>query len=988
MKLTCFIIAPQQTNYLYLNDLNHKYQTSMFHKSIQILVVYFCSLWFVSKANGQQTGLKGRVTDVITTENIVGAKVYLKETSSTTLTNGFGVFDFKDLQLPLGEQILIISADGYLTKRFPIIINEGKILDLKKIELNYDFNNDLQQIGTITLSDTELDDENDVSFNMSSLLQANRDVFLNAAAFDFSSTFFRPRGLRNENAKVLINGIEMNKLLDGRPQWSNWGGLNDVMRNQEFSFGISQNDYAFGDLLGTSNIIIRASKYKKGGRVSYASSNRSYQGRVMATYHSGLNSKGWAFSASFSRRFGQEGFIDGTGYNANSFFVAVEKKINNNHSLNFTGFYTPNRRGRSTAITEEVFNIKGATYNPNWGYQNGKIRNSRERYIEEPVFMLNYYWDINKNTSVNANIAFQTGKIANSRIDSGGSDLLSNPNGSIYLGGGRGANVNPVHPDNLPSSFLKDRNPTAIDYQNAFLAQKNLVDNGQLDWHRLIQTNQLNTVQGNNATYILYDDRIDDTQLTGNIILNSRIHKNIRLNAAINFRNLKSENFAEVKDLLGGSDFLDVDMFALSASGLSLSELTNRAQSDLRNPNRIVGVGDRYDYNYEMYASVINGYAQTSFTFNNVEFFFAGDITQTAYQRNGLFENGYFPGVQSFGKSPKVSFKNYGLKGGVTYRIHGNHSLNLNTTYFTKAPTIRNAFVNARQSNAPVSQLIGTSQENEKIQSADASYIFRSPKVKAKLTGYYTRIQDASNISFFFTQAISGSGAGFVQEILTDIDKLHVGAELGLEYQVTPTIKIKGVAALGKFTYNNNPDLALASTSDIFADFQGVRSFGKSSLQGYYLYGGPQNAAQIGFEYRDPNFWWFGATTNYFSNAFLSISPFARTSNFNQDVDGLPFNDYNENIANDLLKQEHFDPYFLVNAIGGKSWRLNKYYIGFFASVNNILDQQYKTGGFEQTRNANYRRALEESQRETPVFGPKYFYGFGTSYYINFYVRF
>ncbi len=948
----------------------------------------FFFLFFISIINGQQTGLKGRIIDAATADNIVGAKIFFKETTVFVITNDFGVFDFKNTILPLGEQILMISAKGYNTKRFPVVINEGKVLDLKKIELQYDFNNEKNQIGTITLSDTELDDENDIAFNMSALLQANRDVFLNAAAFDFSATFFRPRGLKNENGKVLINGVAMNKMLDGRPQWSNWGGLNDVQRNQEFSFGISQNDYAFGDLLGTSNIIMRASKYRKGGRISYASSNRSYQGRVMGTYNSGSTSKGWAFSVSLSRRFGQEGYIDGTGYDSNSFFASVEKKINNNHSINLTGFYTPNRRGRSTAITEEVFNIKGATYNPNWGYQNGNIRNSRERIVEEPVLMLNHYWDINKNTVLNTNIAFQTGKIANSRIDTGGSDLISTPAGNVYIGGGRGANTNPVHPDNLPSSFLKDSNPTAVAYQNAFLAQQNLVNNGQLDWGRLIQANQKNALQGNNATYILYEDRTDDTQLSSNIVLSSQINNHLTLNAAIHYRNLKSESFAEVKDLLGGSGFLDVDLFALSASGLSASELANRTQSDLQNPNRIVSVGDRYDYNYEMYASTINGYAQTQFKYDKFDFFLAGDITQTSYQRNGLFENGYFPGAQSFGKSPKVDFKNYGVKGGATLRVHGHHSLNLNAAYFTKAPSIRNAFVNARQSNASVSQLIGKNQENEKIQSIDASYIFRSSKIKAKITGYYTQIQDASNISFFFTQAISGSGAGFVQEILTDIDKLHIGGELGIAYQITPTIKLKGVAAIGQFKYNSDPDLALASTSDIFTDFQGIRPFGKSALKGYYLSGGPQQAAQLGFEYRDPDFWWFGATTNYFSNAFISVSPFARTSNFNQDVDGLPFNDYNAEIARSLLQQERFDDYFLVNAIGGKSWRIKKYYVGFFASVNNILNQTYKTGGFEQTRNANYRRALEESQRETPVFGPKYFYGYGTSYYINFYIRF
>ncbi|MBP2831116.1 TonB-dependent receptor [Aquimarina sp. U1-2] len=952
---------------------------------IVILLPFLGCSWI---GYSQIAQLKGRIIDAITQENIVGASVALEKSDVFTSTNDFGVFDFKNKTLPLGEQILVITAKGYVPKRFPIRIQNGFPIHLKTIELDYDFKNVQQQLSTITLSDVELRDENDTAFSMPSLLQASRDVFLTAAAFDFSPTFFRPRGLSNEHAKVLINGIEMNKLSNGRPQWANWGGLNDVQRNQEYAFAIAQNEYAFGDLMGVSNIIMRASKYRKGGRVSYASSNRSYTGRAMVSYHSGLTSKNWAFSIAASRRFGNQGFINGTYYDAMSFFTSVEKKINTKHSLNLTAFYTPNRRGRATAITEEVFSIKGATYNPNWGYQNGTIRNSRERRVEEPVAMLNHYWTINDNTSLTTNIAYQTGTVADSRIDTGGSDLMATRSGNIYLGGGRSANVNPVHPDHLPSFFLKESNTTAADYQNAYLARQNLVTNGQVPWDQLVQANQRQAAQSKNAAYILYEDRTDDDQWTTNLMLNSKLSKHLTVNASLAYKKLKSQNFAEVKDLLGGSGFLDVDVFALSASNLSIESLANRAQSDLQNPNRIVQVGDRYDYNYKIDASTLNGFAQAQFNYKNINFFLAGDVSQATYQRNGLFENGYFPRSQSLGKSAPLQFKNYGIKAGALLRLHGLHSLQFHGAYFTKAPGIRNAFVNARQSNASVSQLIGKAQDNERIASVDASYFFRSSKIKARLTGYYTKIQDATRISFFFTQAISGSGAGFVQEILTDIDKLHLGGELGIAYQVTPTLKLKSAAAVGQFTYANNPELALASTSELFANVQGIRSFGTSTLKGYYLSSGPQHAAQLGFEYRDPDFWWFGATANYFANAFISVSPFARTSNFNQDEDGLPFTDYDETIARSLLQQERFNDYILVNAIGGKSWKINKYYVGFFAAINNVLNQSYKTGGFEQTRNANYRGALAEAKREIPVFGPKYYYGFGTSYYLNFYLRF
>ena len=87
--------------------------------------------------------------------------------------------------------------------------------------------------------------------------------------------------------------------------------------------------------------------------------------------------------------------------------------------------------------------------------------------------------------------------------------------------------------------------------------------------------------------------------------------------------------------------------------------------------------------------------------------------------------------------------------------------------------------------------------------SLDASYIFRSQIVKARLTGYYTKMEDANEISFFYADGIQGfeESSEFVQEVLRGIDKKHMGGELGIEAQVTPTIKLKGVASFGEYTY-------------------------------------------------------------------------------------------------------------------------------------------------------------------------------------------
>ena len=922
---------------------------------------------FVFTANAQSQGIvKGNVSDGDSTNSINGVTISVEGTTIKLVTDESG--DFILSNVPVGSQLVKIEAEGYEVQIFPVTVIENTTVDLGSIFM-YKDEALLEDLSVISLTEDQLNDDEDGADNTAGLLQASRDVFSSTAAYEFSATFFRARGYNSENGKLLINGIEMNKIYNGRPQWGNWGGLNDVMRNQSLSNGLAPSEYTFGGIGGANNVSMRASDMRQGGRVSYASSNRSYVGRVMASYSSGMNEKGWAYSVLASRRYGNEGYNDATLYDANSFFASVEKKINDEHSLNLTAFYAQNRRGKSSPNTQEVFDLGGRTYNSYWGYQDGNKRNSRVRDIEEPVFMLNHYWDINDKTTLNTNVAFQTGKIGNSRLDNGGTNLVTNTSGDQFLEGG-GLNPDPTYYQKLPSYQIRNGNVVG-----AYEAREEFENDGQIDWTSLYTANLTN----GNSIYALYEDRNDDTQISMNTIFRTELNENIDLNGSVSYRNLKSKNFANMLDLLGGNGYLNVDSF---------SESIEEAQNDINNPNRLVQEGEKYRYNFEIDANILDAFAQAQFKYNKVDFYLAGKLSSTNYQRNGLYENGRFKGSRSFGKSEKVSFSNFSTKAGLTYKISGRHLLDFNAGYLTKAPSVRSTFSNSRENNDIV---IGLT--DEKITSFDASYIIRTPKIKGRLTGYYTKFEDATEISFFYADGISGisdsESAAFVQEVLTGVDKRNIGLELGIEYQITPTIKLKGAAAVGDYIYDSNPNLYIASDDFDQSVNNGTIEYGEAALKNYHVAGGPQRAYSVGFEYRDPDYWWFGATTNYFSNGYVDVAPITRTSNFSADpIDGQQFNDYDPVLARELLKQEQFDDYFLVNAVGGKSWRINNNYIGFFATIGNILNVKYKTGGFEQSRNANFRELRDDKALDSPVFGSKYWQGYGTSYYLNVYYRF
>ncbi|MBT7815155.1 MAG: TonB-dependent receptor, partial [Polaribacter sp.] len=698
--------------------------------------------------------------------------VRVKNTNVITKSDINGFFQLKDLSN--GSCVLEIKFNGFETQNFPIELS-GKTLDLGSIILYKDITEE-QDLSIITITDDELNNDASAADNISGLLHASKDIFLRTAAFEFSSSFFRIKGLDSGNGKVLINGIEMNKVYDGRAQWSNWGGLNDVLRNQEFSNGLSPSNFTFGGVLGSTNMDTRASQQRHGTRISYSSSNRSYEHRVMATHSTGISEKGWAMTFSASRRLGNEGFNEGTSYNAYAVFASIEKKINDNHSLNFTGIFTPNRRGKSSPNTQEVFDLKGIKYNEYWGNLNGKKRNSRIKEVVEPILMFSHYWNVSENVTLQTNGSYQFGKIGNSRLDFNGG---SNPSPSYY--------------QILPSYFLRYN-----DLSGAYNAQENFVNNGQLNWDRIFDANTTNASVALNNAYVLYEDRNDDKQFTINTIYNSEINNNISINGKLEYKGLRSKNFAEVLDLLGGVGYLDINNFA---------DTEVQMQNDVLNPNRVVGVGDKFRYNFNLSSVLINAFAQVQFKYNKIDFYAAAKISKITNQREGLYQNGRFEN-SSFGKSEKLNFINYGIKTGATYKINGRNLIDANFAYLTQAPTIRNSFSNARENNNIVNDL-----QSEKVFSSDVSYIRRGPIITSRVTTYYTEIEDATEISFYFADGVGGDNTAFVQEILSGIEKKQLGLEFGLEAQVTPTIKLKGAASIGSFTYANNPDLYL--TSDV-----------------------------------------------------------------------------------------------------------------------------------------------------------------------------
>ncbi len=479
----------------------------------------------------------------------------------------------------------------------------------------------------------------------------------------------------------------------------------------------------------------------------------------------------------------------------------------------------------------------------------------------------------------------------------------------------------------------------------------------QLEWDKLFLANHLT---GGESIYAISEDIIDTKTLTANLLGTTKLLPNITLSGGISYQHIGTENYAKINDLLGGQYFLNKSYF----SGENYDTAENLRLRE----------GDKYQYYYKIRSQRAHAFGQLRFKYGRSDFYVAGRVAHTDYEREGMFANNSVY-TDSKGKSGLRYFNTISTKAGLTYRITGRHILQFNTGYFEEAQPLNNVYINVRNSNSILPARIQPEQQL----SWDGSYIIRIPSFKARLTGYATQIKHSSEKSYFFTQSRLGDeSAGFLTQTMLDAEKLHFGMELGAEYDLTASWKASAVVSLNQYTYTNNPLLFQSSDKHLISN--PIVSY----LKDYHSGQAPEHVYSLGIEYQSPRYWWVALTANYFDKNYIGIAPSLRTENIYLDPNsGSRYTDIDEGTVRHLLRQEQLPSIFLLNATAGKSWRIKGNFLNVFVSVNNLLNTQYKSNGFEQARKGDYKAMIKEHKSGYPTFGNKYFTGYGTSFYLN-----
>ncbi len=558
-------------------------------------IIYVIAL-FAGISAYAQNQVSGTVVDADSGSPLPGASVVAQGTSTGVTTDFDGKFSINVSD----SATLIISYIGYSS----IEVSVPGSGDLGTIELNASAE---QLEGVMVIAAVAIDRKTPVAVStikastietklgsqeFPEVLKSTPGVYATKSGGGFGDGRINLRGFNSENVAVLINGVPVNDMENGRVYWSNWAGLSDVTSSMQVQRGLGASNLAVPSIGGTINILSKTTDVQSGGSFVTSIGNDGYQ-KYGATVSTGLMDNGFAATVS-AHRISGDGYIDGTQFDGYNYFVNLSKKINENHVISLTSFGAPQRHGQrqNRSSIERYRNAESGTkFNPDWGIKNGQVVSIEDNFYHKSQTSLNHYWTINDRSMLSTALYASWGTGGGGGTAGDDRDLFN-----VRLGG----DDQPVDLDNI-MRINRERGAQGLGSIAYLRASRN-----DHEWYGILSTYK------------------------------SQLTENISLLAGVDIRSYIGKHFSEVTDLLGGSYVYE--------------------DSDANNPNRAIKVGDKRDYWNDGEVGWQGLFTQIEYNQNNLSTFLSASISNTSYRRVDYFNYTDNDPLQTTGKYDFMGF--------------------------------------------------------------------------------------------------------------------------------------------------------------------------------------------------------------------------------------------------------------------------------------------------------------------------------------------
>ena len=932
-------------------------------------VKYWLSLlvFFMMMTLSAQT-ITGTVIDEEFKEPLLGANVLIKGTTHGVSTDDNGKFTLKTTQK---KGILEVSFIGFKTKEVPFTITKDKVV------LQISLSADAEELTGITITRNTLLDvakERKTPVAVSTihaaeivnklgnqefpeLLKKTPSVYATKSGGGYGDSKINIRGFGNENIAVMINGMPINDMENGRVYWSNWAGVSDVTSAMQVQRGLGASKLAIASVGGTINIVTRAADMPEGGVASATLANDGFY-KGLAAYNTGKQENGFSASVLLSRTAGAT-YVDSSQFESYNYFLALGYSPNDKHALQFMFTGAPqwhNQRSNYISIQDYLkYGFNGEPnrrYNSDWGSYKGKAFNFRRNVYHKPVMMLNWDWAINDRSSLSTVVYASFGR------GSGTRDA-----GAAWTGG-----------------FYRDGRPIPL-YANNFRTS-----DGQIDLERIVNYNQGEDVSvpgqpvATHGTPYVANARRSVTNPNNNrdygvtegfarkALVNShnwfgfltnfnhKFTEHISFSVGLDGRYYKGYHYEIPSNLLGSEFYSD-------ASNRNFSQPRNIAYtiSDRPSFNPFGGSIDPLDaqitYRNDGNVRWIGTFGQIEYASKDFSAFAQWSGSMQSFQRIDLFMK---PGTLALRGKPETampettsykSIPGYNVKGGANYNIDENYNVFLNIGYYSRQPFFDAVYPNYKN-------FLNTGLTNEKIFGIELGYGFRQDNIVANVNLYHTSWRDRY---IRRDSQWDGNTQYFVE--LHGVGEVHQGIELDASYRMNRYLKFVGMFSAGDWYYKGRTN---------------VRTF-LSADNSEYILSGKRSSE---FDLKLDNIK-VGESAHMTANLGVDVTPI---ENLNIDLSWHYVNslyakmDVTAMVKNPNLDSLELPQYSLFE--GGISYKYpfgKKQSITVLANVNNILDTTYIA---ESTTNQAVENDTPDTYKGIDVRNRVYF-GFGRTWNVG-----
>ena len=764
--------------------------------------------------------------------------------------------------------------------------------------------------------------------------------------FDYNFGFVRHarRGAFYHEHKTSLNGIRISGL------YTSDGYRLQLETNTDA--GIALGRHTMGGTTAIADYTI-AYPARQRTNIGFSVSSRNLPGTISTTTAQHIG-KDWSIVADVAARAGKDMHIDGVFTDEARFNIVATGRIDSLHHISFALLASPSRRGVRSSSIKQAFSLTGnPLYNPAWGYSNEVARSSRIRRDLTPILITSYDGCLSKKTSFTASFGATIGYRSISMLDWFDAPTPA-PDNYRYM------------PDYYTDADIAD----AV----ANVWRENDSRYTQVNFDELYARNQLN---GKESLYAIADQMERTTTLQLHAVARTQIDIRNSLTYGIDGTIDRSRYFKQMRDLLGGEYVTDIDHYLIDDDSYR-----NSLQNNLYEPNRKIGVGDRYGYDYALTSNTLSLFAIYRHNTERLLFDAGAQVGYASVTRRGYYCKELFADT-SFGRSRRLKFSPFALRAAMQYTLSESHTINAAISIENSPAATDDYFLQAEYNNRTIDSPTAAQQY-----AAEFGYTFSHNRLQLRLTAFTRLSQNEAQ-----TMRLYDDVSGEYSDIVTShIGRLAIGIEAETKWRFMEHWTLSGAIAAGRYTYAGNPLVSVYRDTDnhLLADRN------MSYTGGCYIGNAPQLMATLRLEYYNRG-WRVALDGAYAGMRYVTPSFLRRTERVFRQASSPEMHDR-------FINQERLPDAFTVDASLSKSIYLQRYdrriystvaaprfidrhphsYITIFFAVRNLTGNRNTIySGYESSR--LHKQYLADGYSFRPQ-ANRYLYAYPRTYYLS--VRF